>query len=243
MTINLHGCRQSVRKTLQTLAKLLATKLAILFQSKPQSRTTMRSPGASEPTIFGINGFRKYLSALEQRRFRKAIKRLPPEHQIFCTMLFLSGGRISEILALTRAAIDVENNIVMLRTLKRRKKVTIRQIPLPRPIISEIIRMSKATRIELDPKYRDDRLWPWSRTTGWRIVKEAMKEAHIAGPAASPKGLRHTFGVRAFQANVPPHLVQRWLGHASLRTTAIYADVSGEEERRFAARMWKEGRN
>jgi integrase/recombinase XerD len=52
-----------------------------------------------------------------------------------------------------------------------------------------------------------------------------------------PKGLRHAFG-RAFQASVPPHLVQRWLGHASLRTTSIYGDVIGPEERAFAARMW-----
>jgi integrase len=69
-----------------------------------------------------------------------------------------------------------------------------------------------------------------------------MKEAGIAGLPASPKGLRHTFGVSAFQANVPPHLVQRWLGHASLRTTVIYAEVSGKEERQFAARMWENRR-
>jgi site-specific recombinase XerD len=33
--------------------------------------------------------------------------------------------------------------------------------------------------------------------------------------------------------------VQRWLGHASLGTTAIYGDVSGHEEREFAARIWQ----
>ena len=48
--------------------------------------------------------------------------------------------------------------------------------------------------------------------------------------------VRHGFGVNAFESNVPPHLVQRWLGHASLRTTAIYADVIGPDERAFAAR-------
>jgi integrase/recombinase XerD len=41
-----------------------------------------------------------------------------------------------------------------------------------------------------------------------------------------------------FQSNVPPHLIQRWLGHSSLRTTAIYADVIGPDERAFAERMW-----
>jgi site-specific recombinase XerD len=53
-----------------------------------------------------------------------------------------------------------------------------------------------------------------------------------------PKGLRHGFDVNAFQSNVPPHLVQRWLGHVSLRTTAKYCDVIGPDEREFAARMW-----
>jgi integrase/recombinase XerD len=48
----------------------------------------------------------------------------------------------------------------------------------------------------------------------------------------------HGFGVNAFQANVPPHLVRRGFGHASLRTTAIYGDVIGPEERAFAQRMW-----
>lgn len=58
-----------------------------------------------------------------------------------------------------------------------------------------------------------------------------------------PKGLRHGFGVNAFQSNNPPHLVQRWLGHASLRTTAtaIYGDVIGPDKRAFAARMWASG--
>jgi integrase len=52
-----------------------------------------------------------------------------------------------------------------------------------------------------------------------------MASAGINGTPAMPKGLRHGFGVKAFQSNVPPHLVQRWLGHASLRTTEIYGDV------------------
>jgi integrase len=66
-----------------------------------------------------------------------------------------------------------------------------------------------------------------------------MIAADIHGACAMPKGLRHAFGVNAFQAKVPPHLIQRWLGHASLRTTAIYGDVMGAEERSIAARMWR----
>ncbi len=36
-------------------------------------------------------------------------------------------------------------------------------------------------------------------------------------------------------------LIQRWLGHARLSTTAIYADVVGPEEVVFAARVWAAG--
>jgi site-specific recombinase XerD len=50
--------------------------------------------------------------------------------------------------------------------------------------------------------------------------------------------MRHGFGVGTLQSGVPITLVQRWLGHARLSTTAIYADVSGAEEMAFAERFW-----
>jgi site-specific recombinase XerD len=48
---------------------------------------------------------------------------------------------------------------------------------------------------------------------------------------------RHGFGVSAVQAGIPVTLLQRWLGHARLETTAIYANVSGPEEREIAGRF------
>jgi integrase/recombinase XerD len=32
--------------------------------------------------------------------------------------------------------------------------------------------------------------------------------------------------------------VQRWLGHASMNTTAIYLQAIGDEEREIVSRMW-----
>lgn len=66
-----------------------------------------------------------------------------------------------------------------------------------------------------------------------------MIEAHIPdAPHQSSKGLRHGFGVHATVQGVPLHMLQRWLGHAQLSTTAIYADAVGKEEQDIAARMW-----
>jgi integrase/recombinase XerD len=81
-------------------------------------------------------------------------------------------------------------------------------------------------------------LWLWSRTTAWRRVCDAMDDAGLEGVHASPKGLRHGVGVAAVQAGIPLNLVQRWLGHAQLSTTAIYADAVGPEEHAIAAKMW-----
>jgi len=90
---------------------------------------------------------------------------------------------------------------------------------------------------ELDE--RDQHLWRFTRFRGWQLVKAVMREASIVeGPHMTPKGLRHSFGIHAVRSGVPLNLVQRWLGHASMKTTAIYLDALGEEEREIAARMW-----
>ena len=72
----------------------------------------------------------------------------------------------------------------------------------------------------------------------WKYVKAVMEEAQIEGPQAPPKGLRHGFGVHAIRCGVPLNMVQKWMGHADISTTAIYGNAVGEEEQAIAARMW-----
>ncbi len=151
-------------------------------------------------------------------------------------MLRWSGARISEVL--TPAAIDIKGGAAGIKTLKRRRRGIVRQVPLPPDVLRELDRTFKLCAAQRDPQLATLRLWRWSRTTAWRYVKAVMAAAGVAGMPAMPKGLQHGFGVNAFQSNVPQHLVQHWLGHASLRTTAIYGDAIGSEERAFAARMW-----
>lgn len=83
-------------------------------------------------------------------------------------------------------------------------------------------------------------LWPWSRTTAWRRVSEVMVAAGIEdGPHRCPKGLRHGYGVAAINAAVPLNMLRKWMGHAQIKTTAIYANALGAEQRNIAARMWE----
>lgn len=66
-----------------------------------------------------------------------------------------------------------------------------------------------------------------------------MEKAGVSGGMASPKGLRHGFAVACLTQNIPLPTVQKWLGHDRLETTAIYLEVSGNEERELAKRLWK----
>lgn len=199
------------------------------------------APAAAVPRSDGMSLYnakgRKYLNMAERRRFLSVLDRRPSAIRLFCLTLMWSGCRISEALALAPRCFDIESGTVEIATLKRRKLGVVRQVPLPANLLDELCAFFRLPAMQRDPYQAYHRLWHWSRSTAWRHVKHIMNEAQISGGPAMPKGLRHTFGVAAFHS-VPPHLVQRWLGHASLRTTSIYGDVSGPEERNFAERLW-----
>ena len=75
--------------------------------------------------------------------------------------------------------------------------------------------------------------------TAWRKMAALINPAGIPdGPHASPKGLRHGFGVKAVSKGITLNMVQKRLGHSQLTTTAIYANAVGEEEQSIASRMW-----
>jgi integrase/recombinase XerD len=178
--------------------------------------------------VYDPTGRRKYLTADERRRFLHAANAMPPHTKALCYFLAYAGCRISEALGIARHQIDREAGTVTIRTLKRRKLV-FRAVPVPAVVIAMLVEL---------PASANGRLWVIHRTTAWRRVKAAMVLAAIAGPMATCRGLRHGFGIRAAASSVPPNLISKWMGHASLTTTAIYLDAVGLEERGFAERMW-----
>lgn len=178
--------------------------------------------------LFNRNGIRKYVLASERRAFIAAAIRREFPVATFCLTLAICGARISEVLALTEASIDFHNEVIVFETLKQRKKGVYRVVPIP-PVLLRRLDHLRGT---------NGRLWPWGRTTAWKLVKSVMQDAGILGAVQVPKALRHGFAIEAIQRSVPLNIVQRWMGHARMETTAIYANAIGEEERRLAKRMW-----
>lgn len=182
-------------------------------------------------SLYSSDGRRKYLNRSELDRFLKAAALEDRAVHTLCLTLAYTGCRISEALSLTVSDIQLEADTVSIRTLKQRGRLAVREIPIPH----RVTRLLVAGREGDAP---DALLWAHGRTLAWQHIKRVMDRAGIAGPHASPHGLRHCFGVSAVQSGVPLSLLQKWLGHANIATTAIYADVTGPEERQLARRMW-----
>jgi integrase/recombinase XerD len=128
-------------------------------------------------------------------------------------ILAYAGCRLSE--ALTADRVDLAASMLVIESLKKRRSGIYHAVPMP-PALLETLNMVHGIRKLHDRrgKGRGVRLWPWSRMTGWRAVHAVMAAARLDGPHASPKGLRHGFGVAAVFAGIPLNLVQKWLGHA-----------------------------
>jgi integrase/recombinase XerD len=185
------------------------------------------------------DGARKYVTAGEREAFLQEAERADRQVRTLCRTFAYAGRRLSEALALIADRIDLAAGALVFETLKKRQARIVRVVPVP-PALLDALDLEHGIR-ELHArrgKGHGVRLWPWSRMTGWRAVHTAMAAAGLDGPQASPKGLRHGFGVAAVSAGIPLNLVQKWLGHAQLATTAIYADAVGAEEKDIAQRMW-----
>lgn len=192
------------------------------------------SQGAS---LYALGGGRKYLNRAERDRALAEMAKLPRSRALFALTLAWTGGRVSEILALNAASFQIESGIVAIVTLKRRG-LYVREVPIPPELMKALRQHFKLAVLQRDEQLSARRLWPWHRVTAWRIIKQVMRRSSITGRRACPRGLRHAFGVGSLQAGVPLNMAQRWLGHARISTTAIYAAASGPEEVFFARQFW-----
>ncbi len=196
----------------------------------------MHARGSQQASLYTQAGQRKYLTADERRRFLEAAGRCErPELGTLCLTLAYTGCRISEALALKCGSVEIGAGFIAIRSLKKRSQaIVVREAPVPASLLN-LLEMAHGISCG-DPGAK---LWTFSRSRAWQLVKGVMTQAGIAsGPHATPKGLRHGFGLHAIRSGVPLNLVQRWLGHARMETTAIYLQAMGEEEREIASRMW-----
>ena len=180
-------------------------------------------------------GKRLYLTDRERVQFLVASTKETGNVRSLCETLHFTGCRLSEALNLSVDSIDIENQSITFETLKKRRRGVFRSVPVPTNLLNtlELVHSLRETKKLNTP------LWNWSRVTAWRHIKRVMRNAGIEmGPQASPKGLRHGYGVNAISKGVPLNMLSKWLGHSSIEITSIYANALGSEQKKLADLMW-----
>ena len=198
-----------------------------------------------EMRLFDPAGRRLYLNAEERAAFLAAARRQSARDRTLCETLHHTGCRPSELIEITPAQVDLSAGTVTIRSLKKRRdasgrqKVIHRSVPVPPDYLDTMGAVHDLRKAQRSRRQAALPIFPITRTRVWQIVKGVMIEAGLPdAPQRSPKGLRHGFGVHAAVSGVPLNMLQKWLGHAQLSTTAIYADAVGKEEQDIAKRMW-----
>lgn len=190
-------------------------------------------------SLYGGDGLRKYVNFAERERLLDVVSCADPLQRTLCLTLLYTGCRLSEALELRPQSIQLSEDVVAFRCLKKRNQFIVREVPVPTDFMAQLDEVHQIGRTQLQgAETKIAPLWNWGRTQAWRIVKSTMIKADISGLQACPKGLRHGFGVHAVRVGVPLNLLQKWLGHENMETTAIYANATGPEERAIAERMW-----
>ena len=185
--------------------------------------------------LYNEDAERLYLNHAERDRFLAVAMTAAPMPRRFAYTLAYTGMRISEALSLTYGALQLDAQVISVHTLKRRDPNVVREVPIPKQLIAFLNEETGPDPARLFTI--DDR--PAARREAYRWIKDIMDVADITGPKACPKGLRHAYGVHATLSGVPLHMLQRWMGHASMETTAIYATVLGPDQIQLAQRMWR----
>ncbi len=145
-------------------------------------------------------------------------------NHLIINMLWQTGARVSELLALTRQNIDFNNRLIKFITLKQRKnngkshkKQMERVIPINPDLTTEI-----ATFIaEFNPT---ERLFTITRVQVFNILRKLSKETGIR-KEIHPHTLRHSFAVHTLVQGVPLPVVSGLLGHSQISTTLVYLKI------------------
>jgi integrase/recombinase XerD len=146
-------------------------------------------------------------------------------------LLFSTGGRISEVLALDLD--DIKDNQVTLtgKGAKQRVSFVGKEARDTLNVYLVRVRPALAQKGKGSPalflNHLGGRL---SRQSAWQIVSDAAKAIGLE-ERVSPHSIRHTFATIILQNSRDIRGLQDMLGHASVTTTQIYTKVTAEEVR------------
>lgn len=175
------------------------------------------------PVVLSVEEVHQVLNCVQQ-----------PAHRVCLSTIYSCGLRLGEGVPLTVKAIDSSRMVLQVRSGKGAKD---RYVPLPQATLT-MLRQHWTTHRH--PKW----LFPGAPKQGqaWTSVEKPLDESSVQKAmrrAVEASGLqkeatihtlRHSWATHLLEAGINLRLIQQWLGHESLSTTAIYTHLTRNAE-------------
>ena len=163
------------------------------------------------------------VSYLTEEDIRQLVESCKKERdKLLITLLFQTGVRISEALALTPAAIRNFEGKPAMEIIGKGKKL--RMVALPVNLKEKL--ESYAYRIKIEPRMR---FFDINRSRAWQILNE-VREAAGMEKRVFPHLLRHSDAIIRLRKTGNPKALQYHLGHNSPAMTLRYLSTLTQED-------------
>lgn len=148
-------------------------------------------------------------------------------------MLYSTGARISELLALDVDDVDQGERMVLVRGKGAKERLVPLGSPASEALEQYVVRARPAMNKKGSPAlFLNMRGGRMGRQSGFKTVMQAAERAGL--PPVNPHALRHSFATHLLQGGADVRVVQELLGHSSVATTQIYTKVTADHLRE----MW-----
>ena len=243
------GCSVQTRNlrlsAIRAFARFVASREPACLEWSTSIRAIATKKAAPQPVGWlGKDEMEALLKVPDRREPRGRI-----EHAL---LLFLwnTGARVSEAVALRVRDLDSGRGGGHALITLNGKGGKLRQCPLwPRTVdaLAELVKGREAGDAVFLSRHRR----PYTRHGVYRLVERcAARVPELAGRKTTPHLVRHACACHLLKSRVDINTISSWLGHVSLETTNIYAEIDLEMKARAMAltdaaepgpdRPWKE---
>jgi integrase/recombinase XerD len=162
------------------------------------------------------------LSREEERQLIAHAYRVQGTRGLLIKTLFQTGARVSEFVNITADEVFFEEQMLLISKAKGGKS---RYVPILPQLAQELrTHLGDRTAGYLFETVRNTR---YSPRRIQQIIKETAADAQIT-KRVYPHLLRHSVATTLLERGMPIEQIQKFLGHAKLETTQIYAESSAE---------------
>jgi integrase/recombinase XerD len=119
-----------------------------------------------------------------------------------------------------------------------------RMIQIPESLKTHLRHFINWKKERKEPTGEDDFIFvgqrgPWTSQAIQQLLKKYLRIMGIYEKGKSVHAIRHSYATELYRKSKDLRAVQKQLGHASIVTTTIYADVSKEDMREHLTGMWR----